>query len=100
LPDGNAQVVDFKTGKANKTAQQLGEYRRQLDFYKLLWDGSGESRTLVRGMLDFVEDAPGETVNRLVFEYDDERIATLRETIRLFRTSLESMEFPEVNPWI
>lgn len=58
LPDNNAQVIDFKTGKAKKSTEQLADYERQLYFYKLLWDGIGESRTLIRGALDFVEDAP------------------------------------------
>ena len=37
LTDNNAQVIDFKTGKAKKSAEQLADYERQLYFYKLLW---------------------------------------------------------------
>lgn len=48
LPNNMAQVIDFKTGKAAKSKDQLIDYERQLYFYKLLWDGAGESRTLLR----------------------------------------------------
>lgn len=66
-------------------------------FYKLLWDGIGESRTLIRGALDFVEDAPGTTVNRLYFDYTPEKLNLLRSQIKAFRESLEGLDFPEQN---
>ncbi len=100
LPDNNAQVIDFKTGKANKGKEQLADYERQLYFYKLLWDGIGESRTLIRGGLDFVEDAPDEGVNRLYFEYIPEKTELLRKQIRAFRTSLEALDFPQTNTFL
>lgn len=55
LPDGTMQVVDFKTGKPDKGREQLADYERQLYFYRLLWDGSNQSKILSRGALDFVE---------------------------------------------
>jgi RecB family exonuclease len=55
LPDGTMQVVDFKTGKPDKGKEQLADYERQLYFYRLLWDGSHQSKVLSRGALDFVE---------------------------------------------
>jgi hypothetical protein len=64
-------VVDFKTGKPNKSKEQLDEYERQLYFYRLLWDGSGQNKTLSRGVLDFVEKNITETVNRKIFIYDE-----------------------------
>lgn len=100
LPDNNAQVIDFKTGKAKKSPEQLADYERQLYFYKLLWDGIGESRTLVRGALDFVEDAPGATVNRLYFDYTPEKLDLLRSQIKAFKESLETLDFPEENEFL
>lgn len=100
LPNNYAQVIDFKTGKANKGKEQLADYERQLYFYKLLWDGIGESRTLSRGGLDFVEDAPGETVNRLYFEYIPEKTELLRKQIQAFKGSLETLDFPEKNTFM
>jgi len=100
LSDNNAQVIDFKTGKAKKSPEQLADYERQLYFYKLLWDGIGESRTLVRGALDFVEDAPGGTVNRLYFEYTTEKLDVLKSHIKAFKESLDTLDFPEENTFI
>lgn len=100
LPDNNAQVIDYKTGKAKKSAEQLADYERQLYFYKLLWDGIGESRTLVRGALDFVEDAPGDTVNRLYFDYVPEKLDLLKSQIKAFKESLDTLDFPEENTFL
>lgn len=100
LPDNNAQVIDYKTGKAKKSAEQIIDYERQLYFYKLLWDGIGESHTLVRWALDFVEDAPGDTVNRLYFEYTPEKLELLRSHIKAFKLSLDTLDFPKENTFI
>ena len=100
LPDNNAQVIDFKTGKAKKSTEQLADYERQLYFYKLLWDGIGESRTLIRGALDFVEDAPWATVNRLYFDYIPEKLDLLKSQIKAFKESLETLDFPEENMFL
>lgn len=100
LPDNNAQVIDFKTGKAKKSPEQLADYERQLYFYRLLWEGVGESRTLLRGALDFVEDAPWDNVNRLYFDYVPEKLDLLKSQIRAFKESLEKLDFPEVNSYL
>lgn len=96
----NAQVIDFKTWKAKKSSEQLADYERQLYFYKLLWEGVGESRALIRGALDFIEDAPGETVNRLYFDYVPEKVELLKRQIRAFKESLTTLNFPEENTFL
>lgn len=98
LPDGSMQVVDFKTGKPDKGREQLEDYERQLYFYRLLWDGSHQGKILSRGALDFVEDNPHETVNRKIYTYEEAGLELLRKQIDAFRTSLESLDFPEKNP--
>ena len=100
LPDGSAMVIDFKTGKPDKWREQLDDYIRQLYFYRLLWDGSHQSRTLSCGALDFVEKNPNNTVNRSIFHYDDAGLELLRKQIRLFRESLEALDFPEKNSFL
>gem|GEM_PF-961819 len=97
LPDGTMQVVDFKTGKPNKSREQLEDYERQLYFYRLLWDGSHQSKTLSRGALDFVEKNTNNTVNRKVFIYDEAGLALLRKQIAAFKISLETLDFPVEN---
>ena len=92
------QVVDFKTGKPDKSREQLEDYERQLYFYRLLWDGSSQSKILSRGVLDFVEDNPHETVNRKIYIYEEAGLELLRKQIAAFRSSLENLDFPEKNP--
>ncbi|MBP7773645.1 ATP-dependent helicase [Candidatus Gracilibacteria bacterium] len=97
LPDGTMQVVDFKTGKPDKGKEQLEDYERQLYFYRLLWDGSGQYKTLSCGALDFVENNPLETVNRKIYTYEEAGLELLRKQIAAFKVSLESLDFPEKN---
>ena len=47
-----------------------------------------------------MEDAPGTTVNRMVFEYSPSRIDLLKKQIAAFRISLENLDFPETNTFI
>lgn len=97
LPDGTMQVVDFKTGKPDKWREQLEDYERQLYFYRLLWDGSRQTKVLSRGVLDFVEDNPLGTVNRRIYTYEESGLELLRKQIAAFKVSLESLDFPEEN---
>lgn len=94
------QVVDFKTGKPDKGREQLADYERQLYFYRLLWDGSNQNKILSQGALDFVEDNPSETVNRKIYRYEEAWLELLRKQIAAFKTSLESLDFPEENTFI
>lgn len=100
LPDGSMQVVDFKTGKPDKGKEQMADYERQLYFYRLLWDGSWQNRTLSRGALDFVEKNPHETINRKILIYDEAGLELLRKQIAAFKISLQNLDFPEVNNFI
>ena len=100
LPDGSMQVVDFKTGKPDKWREQLADYERQLYFYRLLWDGSWQNKTLSRGALDFVEKNTNDIVNRKIFVYDEAGLELLRKQIAAFRVSLENLDFPEVNTFM
>lgn len=100
LPDGTMQVVDFKTGKPDKWREQLEDYERQLYFYRLLWDGSWQNKSLSRGVLDFVEKNTSDTVNRKIFVYDDAGLELLKKQIAAFRISLETLDFPEVNTFV
>ncbi len=100
LPDGSMQVVDFKTGKPDKSKEQLADYERQLYFYRLLWDWSNQNKILSQGALDFVEENSRETVNRKIFTYEEAGLDLLRKQIAAFKTSLENLDFPEKNTFI
>lgn len=100
LTDGTMQVVDFKTGKPDKWREQLEDYERQLYFYRLLWDGSRQTKVLSRGVLDFVEDNPLGTVNRRIYIYEEAGLELLKKQIAGFKVSLESLDFPEENTFI
>lgn len=100
LPDGSMQVIDFKTWKPDKSREQLADYERQLYFYRLLWDGSNQNRTLSQGALDFVENNPLETVNRMVFRYEEAGLELLKKQIAAFKISLETLDFPQENTFI
>ena len=100
LPDGTMQVIDYKTGKPDKSREQLEDYERQLYFYRLLWDGSRQSKMLSRWALDFVEDNPHETVNRRIYTYEEAGLELLKKQIAAFKISLESLDFPEENTFI
>lgn len=100
LPDGTMQVIDYKTGKPDKSREQLEDYERQLYFYRLLWDGSKQSKILSRWALDFVEDNPHETVNRRIYTYEEAGLELLKKQIAAFKVSLESLDFPEENTFI
>ncbi len=78
----------------------MEDYERQLYFYRLLWDGSGQYKTLSRGALDFVEDNPLETVNRKIYTYEEAGLELLRKQIAAFKLSLESLDFPEKNSFM
>lgn len=95
LPDGTMQVIDFKTGKSDKSSEQILEYKRQLYFYRLLWDGSNMWESLSQGAIDFVEwNTEWERVNRRIFVYENDGIEELKHDIARFRESLETLDFP------
>lgn len=66
LDNQEVQVVDFKTGKYKAPSSDYGQnYERQLYFYKLLWDGSGQDKVLVTGILDYVTDLKDGDIRRV-----------------------------------
>lgn len=79
LDNQEVQVVDYKTGKYKAPTSEYGQdYERQLYFYKLLWDGSGQDKVLTHGILDYVTDLKDSDVRRTVTSFDPEKLNVLR----------------------
>jgi len=98
LPNRDVRVVDYKTWSVKAPGTESWEdYERQLYFYKLLWDWLSRTEVLVEGCIDFVMHPKNGRVNRKIVEFDLDKLATLKEHIRLFRESLlaDELDFPE-----
>lgn len=85
---GGVRVVDYKTGKPRsrndimgKTASGDGGYYRQLVFYRLLLARAEASRTMVEGILEFVEPDDAGKVRTEAFEVPDADVQELERTI-------------------
>ena len=83
-------VVDYKTGKpksrneiVGKTKNADGNYKRQLEFYKLLLDLEGKWN-MKSGTIDFVKPDEKGTSRREVFEVEESSVRQLeRDIIRV-----------------
>lgn len=90
---GHSHVIDFKTKKRmtlneimGKTKNSTGDYFRQLQFYKLLWENAGKGSVVDRASLSFLTPERGE-VSMETFELEEKDkneiekilIETLRE---------------------
>lgn len=94
LEDGTAHVVDYKTGKAKSrnqiaglTKDSDGNYYRQLVFYKLLLERSGEYK-VKSAELDFVEGPKKE-----IFAPSDKEVSELEVEIKAMAKSVLAGEF-------
>lgn len=89
---GNANVVDYKTGRVKSenevrglTKASDGNYLRQLVFYKILLDRHWSERehfTMVSGTIDFIEPADSGAYRRYAFEVSDGDVAKLEKEIK------------------
>lgn len=94
LEDGAAHVVDYKTGKAKSRNQIVGltkdsdgNYYRQLVFYKLLLERSGEYK-VKSAELDFIEGQKKE-----VFAPSDKEVSELEAQIKAMAKAVLAGEF-------
>jgi DNA helicase-2/ATP-dependent DNA helicase PcrA len=89
---GHSHVIDFKTKKRmtlneimGKTKNSTGDYFRQLQFYKLLWENAGKESVVDKASLSFLTPERGD-VSMETFELGEndksEIEKILRDTLR------------------
>ncbi len=108
---GNAQVIDFKTGKPANSWQgrdeyekiKLYKYRQQLLFYKLLVEHSASFRgklTVSSGALEFIETGDdGELANNLELIYDTVELAQFARLVTAVWQRIQSLDMPDVSQY-
>ncbi len=102
VPNSKEVVIfDIKTGKPKTrgtiegtTLESRGDYKRQLNFYKLLLDGYEGGRMIAKtGVIDFVEpDSKGE-FHQERFEYDESELKVLKDQILDVGRQIMNLEF-------
>ncbi len=99
---GKVAVIDFKTGSVKsrnviegKTKDSLGNYKRQLVFYKILLDRYRNGFfKMVNGVIEFVEPNESGTYKREVFDISDDETKELLE-----KTIIVSREIINLSFW-
>ncbi|MCB9082590.1 MAG: ATP-dependent helicase [Lewinellaceae bacterium] len=102
LPQQEAVIVDYKTGKADRahfrsptsTNPYGGIYWRQLLFYKILYDAFDRTGRLARrGTITFLDpDAQG-VFPEFTLEYTPDDVETVRTAIREVYTKIQAHDF-------
>ncbi|MFC1780511.1 ATP-dependent helicase [Patescibacteria group bacterium] len=95
------KVIDYKTGTPKtrgeiegKTKYSDGDLLRQLLFYKILSQlDRNFNYTVVKGEFDFVESKSGKGAKKEEYEYSDEQIENLKNTIRENMKQIYNLEF-------
>lgn len=101
IKDSDYRVYDFKTGNPKSRNQILGntkdsngDYKRQLDFYKLLLDRYlGGRLHMVEGVLEFVQPTKSGTIKSEVFSISSEDTQALEEIIQAVAKEIRSLSF-------
>ena len=101
LPDGDVNVVDYKTGKPKsrndiegKTKNSQGDYKRQLVFYKILLDRCEKGKyKMVSGELDFVEPDDKERYHKEKFIIDEKDVEELEKIIQKSAQEIYDLSF-------
>lgn len=98
---GNVIVVDYKTKKPEsrnwiegRTKNSMGNFKRQLVFYKLLLGNMpGKKYRMRAGEIDFTEPDDRGKFRKESFEISDEEVNKLRETIHDVAQEIRSLSF-------
>lgn len=101
LPEGDVNVVDYKTGKPKsrndiegKTKNSRGDYNRQLVFYKLLLDRYEKGKyKMVSGELDFVEPDDNRRYHKEKFIIEKKDVEELEKTIEKSAREIYDLSF-------
>ncbi len=100
---GSVAVYDFKTGTPKSrsfiqgaTGSKIGNYKRQLIFYKLLLERFKETKqpvTVVQGIIQFVEPTQNGTFRSEAFEISRQEVVELEHTITQISEEIKSLSF-------
>jgi DNA helicase-2/ATP-dependent DNA helicase PcrA len=108
---GQAAVIDFKTGKPARAWQgqdeyekiKLHKYRQQLIFYKLLVEYSasfGKKLTVGQGALEFIEaDDEGHLVDNLELTFEPEELERFTRLIGAVWQHIMRLDFPDIGKY-
>lgn len=108
---GQAEVIDFKTGKPAKkwTGKdefekiKLHKYRQQLLFYKLLVENSasfGKNTKVVSAALEFIEpDENRQLADNLKLEYDQKELDQFTKLIGVIWQHIIDLNFPNTSKY-
>jgi DNA helicase-2/ATP-dependent DNA helicase PcrA len=109
--DGQASVIDFKTGKPAKSWQgkdeyeklKLHKYRQQLLFYKLLIENSASfmgKYVVNEGGLEFIEaDEQGKLVANLDIQFNSEELQNFIKLIGAVWEHIMNLDFPDISKY-
>lgn len=94
-------IIDFKTGAPKsrnaiegKTKNDTGDYKRQLVFYKLLYDAHTKGRErMVTGEIVFTEPNKSGTYKEEVFEIEPEEVEELEVVLKRVGEEIYSLSF-------
>jgi DNA helicase II / ATP-dependent DNA helicase PcrA len=97
---GGVAVVDYKTGKVKSrndllgnTKDANGNYYRQLTFYKLLLERTEESRSMQKGIIEFVEPDDKGRIRTEEFDITDEDVRELEACIQKASQDITTLSF-------
>ena len=97
----NVTITDLKTGKPKsrnviegKTKNSTGDFKRQINFYKLLVDGSEKTRwSAKKGVIEFVEPDEKGNFHREEFEFLLEELEELKKQILQVSDEIINLDF-------
>src|SRR5258708_982917 len=102
LPNSkNVIITDLKTGKPKsrnviegKTQNSTGDFKRQINFYKLLVDGSEQKRwNAKKGVIEFVEPDDKGRFHKEAFEFIPEELEELKKQILQVSDEIINLDF-------
>lgn len=113
--DKNWTVVDLKTGKGFSAWDEAGQtvydeiklhhYRYQLMMYKILVENSRDyaTHTVRKGVLEFVEEEIGNTIQELSLSFDDKEIqkelARFKKLAVAIYKKIVTLDFPDTEKY-
>ncbi|GAC1386934.1 MAG: hypothetical protein NVS1B7_6630 [Candidatus Saccharimonadales bacterium] len=100
-----AVITDFKTGRSFNTwrvpteydKHKLHKFRQQLQFYKILVEGSSQFShfTAINGIVEFIEPDKWDAINYLSYDYDQVDQLRLERLITAVWKKITTLQLPD-----